>query len=585
MTVENQSPAEPTPGPGLLALARKNFGALSRAEEELFRAAQEGRQASALTGDKEEDNPVDAANWNAERVVRARCISWVCTDPHASALMTYHGLELVGMRIDGELDLDHAVIKFSLRAGRCAFSGNISLRDAQLRGFCLIDCQIKSLNAGRAKVDGPLFMRAGHKAQGAVDLRAIEIGGALDCSGGQFLNADGFALIANGAKIEGGVFLRDGFRAEGEVNLVATAIGGDLDCSGAQFSNVKGLALTAGSAKIQGNAFLRGFRAGGEVNLRATISGDLDCSGAQFSNANHLALDVEGSKIGGNAFLRNGFQAHGVVNLTAATIGNLQILDVLAAEQTVFDLRLAKVGTLLDDVGSWPKAGNLLIDGFRYERLDEAAPFRADSRGKWLNLQPRDRFRPQPYEQLAVVLRQMGHNGEAKQVMIEKNRERARFTHFPHQSWWWYNLFGKLIGYGYRPWRACAMSLAMILLGTFLFYLGSVHALISPTSENAYAKAPSGQVILAPSGQPGISEKYPVFNAFVYSLESFIPLLKLDQSASWTPNANRSAEISSFHLKVPFSGTFLRYYLYFHIAAGWLLTSLWVGAITGLVKT
>ena len=87
------------------------------------------------------------------------------------------------------------------------------------------------------------------------------------------------------------------------------------------------------------------------------------------------------------------------------------------------------------------------------------------------------------------------------------------------------------------------------------------------------------------NGRQKVSEEYPVFHAFFYSLESFTPLLKLDQSANWTPNANRSAEISSFHLKMPFSGRFLRYYLYFHIAAGWLLTSLWVGAITGLVKT
>ena len=75
-----------------------------------------------------------------------------------------------------------------------------------------------------------------------------------------------------------------------------------------------------------------------------------------------------------------------------------------------------------------------------------------------------------------------------------------------------------------------------------------------------------------------------MFNPLVYSLESFIPLIKFDQSASWTPNANSSTEISRFHLQAP-TGRFLRYYLYFHIAAGWLFTSLWVGAVTGLVKS
>ena len=70
-----------------------------------------------------------------------------------------------------------------------------------------------------------------------------------------------------------------------------------------------------------------------------------------------------------------------------------------------------------------------------------------------------------------------------------------------------------------------------------------------------------------------MAETYPKFNAFVYSLESFVPLIKLDQSANWAPNANRAW------------GRFLRYYLYLHITAGWVLTTLWVGAVTGLVKS
>jgi hypothetical protein len=257
---------------------------------------------------------------------------------------------------------------------------------------------------------------------------------------------------------------------------------------------------------------------------------------------------------------------------------------VLEADQAILDLELAQVETFWDEEKSWPKAGHLFLDGFRYERLYEAAPLDADSRTRWLSLQPRDRFRPRPYEQLAAVLRQMGHESEVRLVMMEKNRERARFTHFPQQSWWWYNLFGWLIGYGYAPWRAFLMSVGMILLGTFLFRLGSKHDLIGPTSENAHVKAPDGGVI-EENGRPKISQKYPVFNAFVYSLESFVPLLKFDQSANWRPNANRRSEISIWYCGLPYSGGFLRGYLYLHIAAGWLLTSLWVGAITGLVKT
>jgi sRNA-binding regulator protein Hfq len=536
MAPDNQSPAEP-PEPALLALAREKFGTLSRAEEELFSAAQQGRPASALAVDEKENNPADAVNWPADRVARAKCVSWVCTDPQALVLITYQGLELRGMRIDGELNLNNAEPKFSLRARQCAFSETISLRDARLRGLYLLDCRIKSLNAGRAMIDGPVLMRAGFKAEGEINLVAATIGGDLDCDGGKFSNGEGFALIASRAKVEGSVFFRNGFKAEGEVNLVGIQIGGNLECDGAQFSNAQGLALYADSLKVEGNVFLR-----------------------------------------------DGFRAEGTVNLVGTTTGNLQIRDLIGADQMILDLRLAKTESFWDDERNWPKAGNLFLEGFHYERLDDEAPYGADKRKKWLRLQPRDKFRPQPYEQLAAVLRRMGHEPDARQVMIEKNRERAKFTHFPRQSWWWYNLFGRLIGYGYAPWRAFAMSVAMILLGTFLFGLGSTHGLISPTGENAEVKEPSALAI-EENERPKISEKYPVFSAFFYSLESFTPLLKLDQRANWTPNANHGAKIPLFRSWTSQTGELLRYYLYFHIAAGWLLTSLWVGAVTGLVKT
>jgi hypothetical protein len=368
---------------------------------------------------------------------------------------------------------------------------------------------------------------------------------------------------------------------------MAATIGGNLDCTGAQLSNPEGTALIADGTKIGGNVFLTyGFRAEGEVRLvGATIGRDLDCTGAHLSNPEGMALRIDGTKIGSRVFLTDGFKAEGKVRLVGATIQFLQIVKVFEAEKTILDLRLAEVGTLWDDEKSWPKAGNLFLDGFRYERFSEESPLQAESRIKWLRRQPLDKFLPQPYEQLAAVLRQMGHERDARLVMIEKNREPARFTRFPRQAWWWYNVFGRLIGYGYAPWRAFAMSVAMILVGSFLFDFGYNHGLVTPAKENAYAKAPNGQLEPDKSERPKLVENYPVFNAFVYSLESFIPLIKFDQSANWTPNANRLAEISIFDVQVPFTGRFLRYYLYCHIATGWLLTSLWVGAVAGLVKS
>jgi hypothetical protein len=221
---------------------------------------------------------------------------------------------------------------------------------------------------------------------------------------------------------------------------------------------------------------------------------------------------------------------------------------------------------------------------FTYDRIYEDSPVTAKERIQWLDLQPSDKFLPQPYEQLASVLRNMGHEREARKVMIEKNRHHATFTKPFSQEWWWYNVFGWLIDYGYAPSKAFLISLGMILLGCVPFHLGYKRDLISPAKEDGYQKGVAGKKVVLDNGRHPFSEDYPKFNAFIYSLESFTPLLKLDQSSNWAPNANRGARIHLWRFNFR-TGSLLRTYLWFHIMAGWVLTSLWVGGLTGLVKT
>ena len=117
----------------------------------------------------------------------------------------------------------------------------------------------------------------------------------------------------------------------------------------------------------------------------------------------------------------------------------------------------------------------------------------------------------------------------------------------------------------------------MIGIGSLIFRRAHRKNLITPTK----AEPPQGQV--ADADVDNISKNYPKFNAFIYSMESFIPLIKFDQSSNWMPNANRGRQFQLWWFQSTTGGLY-RMYLWFHIIAGWVLTSWWVGLVTGLAK-
>jgi hypothetical protein len=323
-----------------------------------------------------------------------------------------------------------------------------------------------------------------------------------------------------------------------------------------------------------------GFKAEGEVNLaHAKVDGLLECDRGEFiSKGERLALDANAVEVKGNVFLRDGFKAAGRVTFFGGYVGRgFQWYDVRSPEKAILDLRLTKVGMLLNQPKSWRTQGNLRVDGFIYDQIDGTAPPSAEIQLGWLERQPRDRFLSQPFEQLAGVLRKMGLEEDATKVMIAKNEDQAAHLHW-RPAWLWYGLFGKLIGYGYRPWRAFWFSVALIVIGCLLFSWGYNSKIVTPTEERAYA------TYVEKDGKGDHFERYAVFNPFIYSLETFVPLLKLGISQYWMPNANSGVPVNIWLAVLP-AGSLLRGYLWFHIIAGWVLTTLWVGALAGLVKT
>ena len=307
------------------------------------------------------------------------------------------GVGLVGAYVMGTLDLDFTTAKGATGLFACRFETWIEALQARFEFLILSDSHLPGLTAQGARVTGDVFLR-GVTATGEVSLSGAEIGGQLACNRARFEAAEGTALNAEGARVTGGVFL-SGVTATREVSLSGAEIGGTLACEGARFENSEGTALNAQGARVTGSVFLRGVTATGEVSLSgAGIGGQLSCNGARFENSEDTALNAQ--KMEADEFYWR---------------------EVQAVSGAV-DLNGAKVGDLVDDAASWEKVGHLHLNGFRYDHI--AGPVNVRMRLGWVakDAATANEFRPQPYEQLAQVFREMGHDGDRRTVLIEKER-------------------------------------------------------------------------------------------------------------------------------------------------------------------
>ncbi|MEE8155480.1 MAG: hypothetical protein V3T53_11060 [Phycisphaerales bacterium] len=474
-------------------------------------------------------------------------------------------VQLVGATIGGTLQCTGGTFEnpegCALSADRLECKGSVFLRDGfsakgevRLLGATIgsdLACtggrfenpEGNALSVDGLECKGAVFLDAGFSAKGEVRLLNATIGGVLSCIGGTFENPGGYALSADGLNCKGDVFLQDDFSAKGQVRLPGATIGGDLACVDGTFENPEGTALSADRLECKGDVFLTGdFSAKGEVRLLgATIGGDLACTGGTFENPEGDALLADGLECKGSVFLRGGFSAEGKIQLLGATIGG-----DLQCRGSIFDgsLRLtgARVATFWDDRKSWPASGCLHIDGLHYDRIE---PADVKTRLEWLTRMPATPFSPQPYTQIATVLRSHGAERAASTILMAREKARARSGPDP---WWlkgWMRLLGVTIGSGYRSWRALGILVVLWLLGWGVF---------------SYADAQC-QIVATPDTQP--LTFYPLF----YSLDVLVPVVNLQVEEDWT---------------VLEGGAW--WFMRVQIALGWFFSSLAVLGFSGLVR-
>jgi hypothetical protein len=360
------------------------------------------------------------------------------------------------------------------------------------------------------------------------------------------------------ARVKGDLALH--FGHYGALSIFRAVIGGDFDCSGADFTG-SGIAdtISAQESSIGGDAsFVQNFTTDGTLYFRlARIGRSLSFNHARFVGNGENGLDAE----------------------RASVAGPFYWVDVAHTAQTKLDLENVAVGALFDDRQSWPAPGNLNLDGFTYSEFDGDSPSDAEQRLEWLALQPPG-YRPQPYSELAKVLKDSGRAEGETDVLIAQRIAQRRTGRLSFPERVWNLLLEATIGYGYRPLRALWWIGGFVLFGAMLFGGGYRAGAMTPVDPDAYeAFARGGR---APA-------HYPHFNAFVYSLENFLPVVDLQLGNHWRPNPRErvvqdpaSGEWETE--RATLAGKLLRWYLWFHILAGWTLTPLLFAGLSGLIR-
>lgn len=381
-------------------------------------------------------------------------------------------------------------------------------------------------------------------------------------------------LEADRMHAEGGVFLR-GAKVAGRVRMLGARLGGDLDFGNAKLQ-AQGEALNCDGMHVEGGFFLCGAEIVGQVRLvGARLGAHLSCKGTKL-RAEGRTLSCAGAKISGGFVLNAGAEVSGCIDLSGATLSAIN-----------------------DDPACWPP--EILLSRCRYEAFQgDTAPIDAKNRLKWLALQQPKKyghaFWPDPYEHCAKVLNEMGHDTDARAILIEKEKlqrsarreqlRKAGQTPFANVLWVVEGLLGITTRWGRQPLWAFAWLFGFWIFGTLWFGEAAKRGEIKPdlpqiqrSIEWVECARDGPRRLPEHDSQPDCfvdqpeGQSYPKFSALVYSADALFPVVSLEMQSYWIPDDRQ-----------PF-GKSARRYLWAHIIAGWALTLLAVAGFSGLIKT
>jgi hypothetical protein len=432
-------------------------------------------------------------------------------------------LLLQGCRFEGPVDFDDAVTQSidlsgsrltTLNAYGAQVRGTLDLKDTVVTGSG------SAVHADGIRIEGNLFANRA-VVIGSFCLINAQVSGQVTFIGSRLINpAPGSPSLNAGGLRVGRSLLAQGLTAAGEVRLPGAHVGSSLLLSGATLDGLGGTALHCDALTVASEAAFhrhgtgeaaKCFTAIGSVHLRgARFGDDLDLRGARLvPTPGAPALQAEQASVEGSLRLTAGFATRGEIRLTGVRVTGHLELNGMDSPDALLTLYAATVqGGVRDDRDSWPN--RLHLDGFTYGPF---AQYRsAEERLPLINRQVRSAdngrtgaYRAQPYEQLASYYRSLGNDGEARTVLLAK--QRALNAQLP----WWRAIPGRLldllVGYGYRPLRAIGWAVGLLVASSAYFStVRPQHISTEDTSD---------------------------FNPVLYAADHLIPVIRFGESDVW----------------------------------------------------
>ena len=522
-------------------------------------------------------------------------------------------------------------IRGRIHMGSTRIAGRLLIRNTTLEapesvptdsGYARSPSAGTAVSAPRLAVGAEVTLAESCEVTGAIDMSMGDMS-SVSIGANCVLRAAGrTALDLTNAQIRALLRLDENAAIEGTIQLAGAVIHGRLALHG-QITAPERRSLVGGSAMtVDGDVYLERLRTnGGRVNFRGATLGSLIADGAQLHNPSGYSVSLHQALVKGSVRLVNGFTSTGLVVLNRSTIeGRLELSGsftcpapapynehghaIEAISATVrggIDLSWTAVSPsvdftdavttfLADNPERWPES--FTIAGLTYDRFENpqgSTPkpiWDQAARCNWLSRQ--SAFDSGPYEQAARVFRQHGYTGEAEQILIAQRRH-ARQVGRSSATWPRRAIDATYatIGYGYRPSRVLWLLAALLILVAASLKLPATQATLRATNGNGDVYTTSGLLrtsagpVTPPLGSRGRASQADscgngevrCFNPVFYAIDTVIPLISLDQRATWYPDVH-----------VP-GGELILWWLNLATLLGWLLSSIFVLSLTKLSRT